>query len=179
MYYFLCEILNTRKKKNNFCLKKARIADILFSDQYHNNPQVDPKGQSYKFRLKLVFLSFYVCINLIMHKTIRQIIILLKFQNMKMKRPKKSDLKISTSIFVKLFFVLYAGLILYIKTFSLSISIIFDTIFLIVSLFSSCCYIIYLKTKSVVETTLLDRDVFQIRAKISKLVRELFKYWSD
>ena len=83
---------------------------------------------------------------------------MVNFLNFNCKKTPKS-MKTSTSIYIKLFLALYAGFITFIGTLSLSVMIFFDGVFWIISVTSSVCYIIYLKTRSVIELTILDRNV--------------------
>ena len=63
-----------------------------------------------------------------------------------------------TSLLLKIFLAFYAIFIIFVGTMSLTYVIIFDGIFWIISVFSSACYISYIKTRSVIELTILDRN---------------------
>ena len=61
------------------------------------------------------------------------------------------------SVGIKIFLAVYAGLINFIGKFQAYIHVIFDTIFMLISIIASVSYIGYLITRSVIEITVLDR----------------------
>ena len=66
-------------------------------------------------------------------------------------------MKASTALVIKIFLVIYAGIITLFGTLSSTVVAVFDTFFGLISFTSSICYIFYLNTRSVIELTLLDR----------------------
>ena len=66
-------------------------------------------------------------------------------------------MKVSTALLLKIFLVMYAGIIASFGTLSSTLVAVVDTFFTTVSVISSICYIFYLNTRSVIELTLLDR----------------------
>ena len=67
---------------------------------------------------------------------------------------------VKTSILIKIFLALYATFITSIGTFLFNNTLYFDIIFAMISYTASVSYIFYLKTRGVVELTLVDRKLF-------------------
>ena len=71
---------------------------------------------------------------------------------------RKLKMKASTSLCIKIFLVIYAGIITSFGLLSATAVAVFDTFFASLSFTSSICYIFYLNTRSIIELTLLDRN---------------------
>ena len=67
-------------------------------------------------------------------------------------------MKTSTSIYIKIFLAFYAVFIIFIGTLTLGLVILFDGILFLISVTCSVLYIGYLKTRSIFELTILDRN---------------------
>lgn len=63
-----------------------------------------------------------------------------------------------TSVCIKILLVIYAGLIASAEFLPIVYIVLADGIFTCISLTASFCYIFYLKTRSIIERTILDRN---------------------
>ena len=70
-------------------------------------------------------------------------------------------LETRTSLILKIFLTVYAIFIILVGNLSLTYVIILDGMFWIISVSCSACYIYHIKTRSVIELTILDRNIIK------------------
>ena len=142
LVYWICLIISSlHKAENTGIYTRQSLTLVPLDNRIHfRKNKLSPDIIAMKIRL-ITHYAFFRLKKLIRNKAIIK-------------------MKLSTSILIKLFLLIYAAFILFIGTLSLSIILIIDTFFLIVSISSSVFYIFYLMTRSVIEQTNLDRYTY-------------------